>query len=178
MPKNRSIISRRQVLKIGGGVTLLPLASVLGLVGPSQAGTGALRLKSFDAKQAGLLLSMSRTLFPHDFLGDEHYMKVVAELDTDASTDNDVARMLKAALAAFPNDFSARQEEKREDYLRTLETSPFFRLVYQETIAGLYGDSEVSALLGYEGSSVEHGGYIDRGFDDIAWLPRQGSVAK
>ena len=26
-------------------------------------------------------------------------------------------------------------------------------------------------FFGFEGSSVEHGGYIRRGFDDIGWLP-------
>jgi hypothetical protein len=29
----------------------------------------------------------------------------------------------------------------------------------------------VYRFFGFEGSSVEHGGYIDRGFDDIGWLP-------
>jgi hypothetical protein len=28
-------------------------------------------------------------------------------------------------------------------------------------------------MFGYEGSSVEKGGYLGRGFDDIAWLPKQ-----
>ena len=29
----------------------------------------------------------------------------------------------------------------------------------------------VYRFFGFEGSSVEHGGYIQRGFDDIGWLP-------
>jgi hypothetical protein len=27
-------------------------------------------------------------------------------------------------------------------------------------------------LFGYEGSSLEYGGYLERGFDDIGWLPK------
>ena len=38
--------------------------------------------------------------------------------------------------------------------------------------AELYYLPAVWALLGFEGSSVEFGGYVDRGFDDIDWLPR------
>jgi hypothetical protein len=29
----------------------------------------------------------------------------------------------------------------------------------------------VYRFFGFEGSSVEQGGYIHRGFDDIGWLP-------
>ena len=35
----------------------------------------------------------------------------------------------------------------------------------------LYSDPEVWELLGYEGPSFDKGGYIDRGFDDLDWLP-------
>ena len=42
------------------------------------------------------------------------------------------------------------------------------------TIEHLYRNREVWQLVGYEGSSVEYGGYIDRGFDDIDWLPGEG----
>ena len=171
---------RRDILKIGGA-TLLPLASILGLTAPIQrahAGARAFESNSFDRAQAGLLLSVARTLFPHDFLPDEQYTKIVVVIDAKATADNAVAMRVKEALAALPNDFTAMEEAKREEYLRTLEGSPFFRLVYEETIAGLYGDATVSALLGYEGSSVEHGGYLKRGFDDISWLPTDKPVGK
>jgi len=135
-------------------------------------------LKSLDDAQAGLLLRVARTLFPHDFLPDEQYMKIVAALDAKAAADNGVATMVKAALAAFPDDFTAMDDAKREGYLRSLEGSPFFSLIYQQTIVGLYGDPTVSSLLGDEGSSVEHGGYLERGFGDISWLPTDKSVGK
>ena len=32
-------------------------------------------------------------------------------------------------------------------------------------------DTGVWAKLGYQGSSIEYGGYLHRGFDDIDWLP-------
>ncbi len=181
MAERRPIVSRRDILKIGGSAALVPLASVLGLAAPVQraeASANALEPKSLDHAQASLLLSMTRTLFPHDFLPDEQYLKIVGKIDSKAAADQAVASKVKAALAAFPADFAATDEGKREEYLRSLEGSAFFSLVYEETIAGLYGDPAVSTLLGFEGSSVEHGGYLKRGFDDISWLPADEPVAE
>ena len=39
-------------------------------------------------------------------------------------------------------------------------------------ISNLYNDPAVWKKLGFEGSSAEFGGYLSRGFDDIAWLPK------
>jgi hypothetical protein len=167
-------ISRRDILRTGSSAVLVPLAAALGLTAPVQpahAGARAIDFKSLDPAQARLLLSVTRTLFPHDFLPDEQYLKIVAAIDAKAAADQRVGMMVKAALAVFPSNFSATDEIKREEYLRTLDGSPFFDLAYQETMGGLYRDPAVTALLGYEGSSVEYGGYLQRGFDDISWLP-------
>ena len=37
-------------------------------------------------------------------------------------------------------------------------------------VVGLYNQKEIWPIFGYEGESFSKGGYIDRGFDDIAWL--------
>jgi hypothetical protein len=159
----------------------LPLGFILSVPGPIQracADVRAFEFKTLDRVQAMLLLSVARTLFPYDFLAHAQYMKIVVVLDDKAAEDKDLTTMVKAALAAFPDDFTAMTEVKRKEYLRSLEGSPFFLLVYQETITGLYGDPTVSILLGDEGSSVELGGYLKRGFDDIGWLPADKQVSK
>ena len=51
-----------------------------------------------------------------------------------------------------------------------LEGTPFFNTVRSATLA-LYTNDVVARNFGFEGSSVEYGGYIDRGFDDLGWLP-------
>lgn len=181
MAERRPIVSRRDILKIGGGATLVPLASALGLAAPFQrayASSEAVELKSLNRTQARVLLSVTRTMFPHDFLPDDQYLKIVGTIDAKAAADQGVASMVNEALASFPVDFTAADEGKREDYLRSLEESPFFGIIYEEAIVGLYGNPMVSALLGFEGSSVEHGGYLKRGFDDISWLPADGPVTK
>jgi hypothetical protein len=43
--------------------------------------------------------------------------------------------------------------------------------VRANVITTLYDDREVWKLLGYEVDSFAKGGWIDRGFDDLDWLP-------
>ena len=52
-----------------------------------------------------------------------------------------------------------------------MEGSEFFATIRTATINNLYTNPLVYRFFGFEGSSVEHGGYIRRGFDDIGWLP-------
>jgi hypothetical protein len=37
-------------------------------------------------------------------------------------------------------------------------------------VTALYNQKELWPKLGYEGSSFDKGGYIERGFNDIDWL--------
>jgi hypothetical protein len=57
------------------------------------------------------------------------------------------------------------------EHLRTIERTEFFSFVRGNTVLTLYNLPEVWAALGYEGASVEKGGYLTRGFDDLDWLP-------
>ena len=38
-------------------------------------------------------------------------------------------------------------------------------------VVEIYSDPNTWKLLGYEGPSFAQGGYIDRGFNDLEWLP-------
>ena len=40
-----------------------------------------------------------------------------------------------------------------------------------KVIVTLYNNERVWEAFGYEGSSYEYGGYIERGFSDLGWLP-------
>jgi len=130
-------------------------------------------LLRLDAARAKTLLSVTRTLFPHDMLGDRFYWPIVASIDT-AMADGSTQQSIRKGLAALGAGFDELDQAGREVALGKLEGSPFFSLVYAETINGLYTNKELWQLFGYEGSSVEHGGYINRGFDSIDWLPKDG----
>lgn len=158
-------ISRRAILR---------LASALGLAGmvPAfAASTEGVALAALSADDAKMLLAVCRTLFPHDFLADDPYMKVVVSIDAQADGDSAVLQSIRAGLSGLPGNFAALTEADREAQLGKLEGSPFFQLAYDETLSGLYRDADIARMLGNEGSSIEFGGFIDRGFDDIDWLP-------
>ena len=63
-------------------------------------------------------------------------------------------------------------EADRVVLLKEIEQSDFFQKVRGDLIVSLYNQKEVWPRFGYEGSSAEHGGYINRGFADIDWLPK------
>ncbi|MNW11081.1 hypothetical protein D3C71_2084400 [compost metagenome] len=54
--------------------------------------------------------------------------------------------------------------------MREIETTPFFRETRSALMFGLYDNKTLFPLFGYEGSSVEKGGYLARGFNDLDWL--------
>jgi hypothetical protein len=67
-------------------------------------------------------------------------------------------------------DWLAADAESQIAAMKAMENSTFFTRVQGAVREELYNQPVVWKLLGFEGSSVEFGGYIDRGFDDIDWL--------
>lgn len=134
-------------------------------------------LARLNTAQARVLLGVTRTLFPHEILGDRFYWPIVASIDA-AMSDESTAEAVRTGLAALGAGFAELDAAAREAALARLEGTPFFTLAYNETINGLYTNRELWKLFGYEGSSVEHGGYINRGFDKIDWLPADGEGAQ
>ena len=55
--------------------------------------------------------------------------------------------------------------------LQALEATPFFGRLRGDLVVSLYNQKEVWPIFGYEGASYDKGGYIERGFNDIDWLP-------
>ncbi len=55
--------------------------------------------------------------------------------------------------------------------LLTMADSPFFKKIQGTAVVSLYNNDLAWRHFGYEGPSFPHGGYINRGFDDLSWLP-------
>lgn len=132
-------------------------------------------LTVFDAHVAETLLSVARTLYPHDGLPERIYRRVVAEFDRMAGASPNAAQLMAQfvdiADEALPLPFIELSEGYRVEVLKRLEGTPAFRLVQRSTVRFLYDDVEVWQAFGYEGASVHLGGYAKRGFDDLDWLP-------
>jgi hypothetical protein len=126
------------------------------------------------------LIRMARDIYPHDdFLPDEPYVAAVDKVLKEAEADPKVRDLVLAGLddlearasATFGSGYVAVADPfKREALLRTIQTTDFFQRFRGELLMGIYDNKDLWPIFGYEGSSWEKGGYIDRGFDDINWL--------
>ena len=182
-----SHLSRRTFLQ-GTGTTAAGVAitGTLGAGGIAVAedASWAFEAKALDETTIHGLIAMARQLYPHEFLDDGPYVKVVAGLDASAAEDADLQTLLTDGVrglgAVVSGDSSADvafHQQSRGLQLRAIkraegDNNAFFEAVRGAALGGLYGNPEVAAALGFEGSAVEHGGYLDRGFDDIDWLPQ------
>lgn len=137
-------------------------------------------------EQRTFMLQMSKDIYPHEgFLDDEPYLKVVDDLIESSKSDEAVAKLLNNGLVDLDQrakkiyNKSYTEIEKygaREALLRQIEHSEFFQKVRGGLLFGLYNNKDLFPKFGYEGSSWEEGGYIDRGFSDMTWLPQDPRV--
>jgi hypothetical protein len=114
------------------------------------------------------LVRLLRAAYPHPDFPDGPYErcadKVLAQLDADLWH----RLALERGLATLELTGDAEADERT---LRAIADAEFFVFVRGVAVTTFYDDHEVWDLLGYEGSSFEHGGYLHRGFDDLDWLP-------
>lgn len=165
--------SRRLFLR-GTGFVVMGLATGGNIIfAPDYA--WALSTTAIDAHTAQTLLVVARQLFPHDRLGDQYYAAVVEAVDKQAASDPALRQLLTDGVARLDGArgiaWLQLSDGARHAVLKSVEGSEFFTTFRMATINNLYTNPLVYRLFGYEGSSVEYGGYIERGFDDIGWLP-------
>ncbi len=134
----------------------------------------AYQTTSLDAGTFATLLQMARDIYPHDKVGDEHYVTAVKGYDTpDAAPGiNEGIAMLDDAARKMGHAsyLDAGWERHRVDVLRSIEDTPFFQQIRGGLVTGLYNNKAVWPIFGYEGESFTKGGYMTRGFNDINWL--------
>jgi hypothetical protein len=130
-------------------------------------------LGTLTAPEAKVMLAMTRQLFPHDKLGDEYYQVVVESIDKEMTGSKELAAQIREGLAKLNEstggNFVAAGADKQIEVMTKMETSPFFAAMQGKTQYYFYNSQAVWAKLGYEGSSWEKGGYINRGFNDVTW---------
>ena len=171
--KSGAHLTRRTFIKAAGttGVTVYVLLSSPAWVGPRLA--VAANLTALDDTQAKTMLAMVRQLFPHDKLGDEYYWVVVESIDHDMAGSPALAARIRDGLAelnhAAGGKFAAVDADKQADVMKNLERTPFFSDMFGKTQFYFYNNKAVWPKFGYEGSSWENGGYINRGFNDVTW---------
>jgi len=159
--------SRREAIEkmfkgslVAGSLSVLPLAQA--------------EEANFSEGERALLEAVAYTLFPHAALEPSHYKN--AALAVQGALAADLAKLTEARkiLASLESSgFLTASQPDRERQLKDFEKSDLFSTAYSTTLNTLYSDKGVWAKFGYEGSAVEHGGYLKRGFNNINWLPRR-----
>jgi len=169
-------ISRRRFLKTGSGVlmgTLAASSGVLATLAPSRS--WALSLSALSQSEGDGILKVTRAIFPHDTLDDAVYALVVKDLDAAAAKDASVATLLRDGLKTLDEnasgDWAGLDYLARENLVTKLAGTDFFEKIRGTSVVSLYNNEMAWAHFGYEGASYEMGGYFDRGFQDLDWLP-------
>jgi hypothetical protein len=140
-------------------------------------------LSALNADQAHATLLLVRTLCPHDSLADPVYRRVVGHLDRALAQSPALRTSVEALLAeldgALGLPFIQLSESYRVTLLQKATLHPAFRFLQRASVRYLYDDLEVWQAFGYEGASYHLGGFVERGFDDLDWLPDEdrGAVA-
>lgn len=169
---DRAGMTRRELLarSVAAGGSLLVGASWV----TERGAAWALEVTALKPETMATLVQMARDIYPHDRIPDDRYAVAVKGYDIA-----DKAPMVEAGIAALdaaaqgqghPSYLGALWEAERVAVLRAIEKGEFFRTIRAGLVTDLYNQKEIWPLFGYEGESFSQGGYIDRGFNDIAWL--------
>ncbi len=169
-------VTRRAFFKAAGASTasLYVFTSTTGIhswMSPQEA--LAADLSTLTASEAKTMLAMARQLYPHDKIGDEYYQVVVESIDKEMAGSKDLAAQIREGLAklndATGGNFAAAGADKQIAAMTKMESTPFFAAMQGKAQYYFYNSQPVWAKLGFEGSSWEKGGYINRGFNDVTW---------
>lgn len=136
----------------------------------------SLNATQLPAEARATLLRILRTAFPHPNIPDGPYERTAEKIAAEAAANTWLRIELVQGLASIGEAADGRRfedltGEEALTLLRSIQETVFFGLIRRTAILNFYDDPEVWETLGYEGSSYDQGGYIHRGFNDLAWLP-------
>ena len=165
-------MKRREFLKASALVVAGTAAAASGVAGIANADQPL--LTALQQHHGETLLKMTRRIFPHKQIDDGPYWSVVRDIDVAAKSDSSVAKLIAdgvESLDAAGKRFVDLSEKEQTAALKQIEAWPFFQKVRSVELQSFYSNPDVWKVLGYQGPAYKFGGYIHRGFDDLAWLP-------
>ena len=175
----RPALTRREFLKGTAVLTgTLASGSLLATLAPSRAWAAEMRV--FDEREAKRLLRLTQVIFPHRDMPEAINALAVVDLDTAAygdagMADTPMAKAIREGLVRLDEetggDWMAASAEAQLAAVEAITDTELFQTVRGRCITSLYDNDLAFAHFGYEGEAFSKGGYIGRGFDDLAWLP-------
>ncbi|MEM1130989.1 MAG: gluconate 2-dehydrogenase subunit 3 family protein [Pseudomonadota bacterium] len=140
--------------------------------GSMLAGVRPALASALNGDEAAIVLRMTQDIYPHpDLLDIEVYQAVADGIIAGADDDEANASALREGLAQVEEQAQAlfgtsyvevADADAREGILRKFQNEGFFQGIRWATYFGIYNNPEVWPKFGYQGSSVEYGGYIDQ----------------
>ena len=128
-----------------------------------------------DSATSPELTQLARQLFPHSGLASDVYADVAQSVFGAFVANAATAQLLDVADAALDarvgGDWMEVDEDRQLAALKSIESEAFFAAILAALRGAFYSHPKVWVHIDYPGSSKEYGGYKNRGFDDIDWLP-------
>jgi hypothetical protein len=128
---------------------------------------------TLSSRTMATIIAAARTMYPHEAVPDDVYARVGEKLAEAAREDSGAAGTIEEGVSALNGGrpFAELSADDQLEALKGIEGSDFFELVRSTAVVEVYSDQRTWQAFGYEGPSFDKGGYIDRGFDDLDWLP-------
>lgn len=173
-PSRRALLAGAVKIGLGAGALMVTGAAVMN---PGEA--WGLEVTNLKPETMRTLIVMARDVYPHDRIPDRNYAIAMKVYETGAASDPALKVLVEDGVVTLDTLAKAKYgvayadlgwEDQRVAILRQIEDSAFFQKVRGGLVVSLYNQEEVWPIFGYEGASADKGGYIDRGFNDIAWL--------
>lgn len=154
------------------------LVATIAYSGLISAGTGTALFRAGAAwaqspDENAELVRLARLLYPHDGVADDVYIEVIEGILSDPAIDSVLDSAMTALNAAQSGDWFDLDPSDQVAAMKSVEKESFFEAIRTGVRDRFYTHPKVWEHIGYPGSSVEFGGYVDRGFDDIDWLPEE-----
>ena len=169
----KSPLKRRSFISIAVKVPLFLAATVSG-AGIKLAHALTTGGPGLSAHQIATLERLTFLLFPYPDLGTSPYQQIVSNMDKTTQKQADQLALITEGIDQLdgmgPEFWMERPEKAQLEALKKIEGRAFFQWALRSTKEQLFRDKGLWALIGYEGSSLEKGGYINRGLNDIDWL--------
>jgi hypothetical protein len=122
-----------------------------------------------------VLIRVVRVAFPHARIPDGPYERTADIILKEAAASNWFRVSLTQGLNSLDSlaggDFCSLDDGSAYKVLKRIEGTDFFGFIRRTTVLNLYDDPAVWEVLGYQGPSFDKGGFVNRGFDDLDWLP-------
>lgn len=117
-------------------------------------------------QKEAMLSRFAYLLYPHENVDGSVFNDAISDLSTSGSEQDNFLQALGERWITLSHD-------EQVAVLKEQEEIPYFNVAIAHIRGQIYDNPIMWKKIGYGGPSLEYGGYLYRGFDDIDWLPEE-----